>query len=135
MKRRGGIGISPLDNQPHLDDGQVGPVIRSLVNQTIMTTTLQIDSYHYKCKSCYKLHSGPTRILDFQCVKEQMVEHGLERIYEGNFSAVCDCDQPIKITFRVRECPEGILSYLGYRSADAEIIIEPKVREHSALVY
>ena len=106
----------------------------SLVKQTIMIMSFQLDSYHYKCKCCYKLHAGPTRIVDFQCVKEQILEHGLERIYEGDFSSVCDCDQPIKITFRVREHPEGIFDYHGYQSADAEIIVAPKVREHMDVV-
>lgn len=100
-----------------------------------MTTPLQVDSFQYKCRSCHKLHSGPTRILDFMCIREQMLEHGLERIYEGVFSTVCDCGQQVQIAFRVRECPEGIFSYQGFRSAEAEIIIEPKVREHDALVY
>jgi len=94
-----------------------------------MTATLQLDSYQYKCKNCYKHHAGPTRILDFKCVKEQNLESGLERIYEADFLSVCGCDQAIKITFRVREHPEGIFDYQGYQSADAEIIIGPKVRE------
>jgi len=99
-----------------------------------MITPIQIDSYHYKCKNCYKLHAGPTRTLEFKCFKEQILESGLERIYEADFLSVCDCDQPIKITFRVREHPESILSYHGYQSSDAELLIEPKVSEHTEIV-
>jgi hypothetical protein len=99
-----------------------------------MITSLQLDSYHYKCKCCYKLQVGPTRILDFKCVREQTTEHGLERIHEADFLSVCDCDQPIRITFRVREHPEGVFDYHGYQSADAEIIVAPKVREHTDFV-
>ena len=95
-----------------------------------MNATLQLDSYQYKCKCCHKLHSGPTRILDFRCINEQMRENWLERTYEADFTAVCECDEHIKITFMVREYPESNFTYLGYKSSDAEIIIEPKVREH-----
>jgi hypothetical protein len=95
-----------------------------------MNTTLQIDSYQYKCKGCYKLHTGPTRTLDFKCIKELVHDHGLERIYEAEVTFPCNCERPIHITFKAREYPESIFSYLGYQSADAEIIIEPKVREH-----
>ncbi|HZI31735.1 MAG TPA: hypothetical protein VFF11_05300 [Candidatus Binatia bacterium] len=99
-----------------------------------MTTSLQLDSYHYKCKFCHKLHVGPTLTFDFRCVAEQMTGRGLERIYEADFSSVCDCSENIKITFKAREHPEGIFDYLGYDSPDAEIIVEPKVREHMVIV-
>jgi len=99
-----------------------------------MITPIQIDSYHYKCKNCYKLHAGPTRTLDFKCVKEQQLESGRERIFEADFLSVCDCDQPIKITFRVREHPEGILSYHSFQSRDAELLMVPRVREHAEIV-
>jgi hypothetical protein len=77
---------------------------------------------------------GPTRTLDFKCVKEQQRESGLERTYEADFSSVCACDQAIKITFRVREYPEGIFSYHSYQSSDADIIVEPKVRGHMEIL-
>lgn len=99
-----------------------------------MITPLQLDSYHYKCRNCHKLHVGPTRTLDFQCVQERQLERGLERIHEAELSTECDCDQPVKITFQVREYPEGNFSYHGYRSADAEMLLDPKVREHMVFV-
>lgn len=99
-----------------------------------MITPLQLDSYQYKCRCCLKLHAGPTRVLDFKCVKEQKLERGTERIHEAVFQAVCECDEPINIIFRVREYPEGMFSYHGYQSADADIIVEPKVREHMEIV-
>jgi hypothetical protein len=58
----------------------------------------------------------------------------MERIWEAGFSSVCDCDQPIQITFRVREYPESILSYHGYESAAAEMLVDPKIREHQVIV-
>jgi len=94
-----------------------------------MNALFQVDSYHYKCKCCHKLHAGPTRILEFHCVSEQILAHGAERIYEADFAAVCDCDQPIHINFRVREYPVGLFEYHGSRSAEAEVIVAPKVRE------
>jgi hypothetical protein len=81
-----------------------------------------------------KLHSGPTRTLEFQCVKEQKLDKGWERIHEAVFSSTCDCDQAIKITFKVREYPEGYFDYHGYQSSDAEILVAPKVREHVDIV-
>lgn len=99
-----------------------------------MTTPLQLDSYQYRCQSCHKLHAGPTLTFDFRCVAENRNEHGLERIYETNFSSVCDCAQSINITFKVREHPEGIFDYLGYESPDAEVMIAPKTREHLLIV-
>jgi len=99
-----------------------------------MITTLQIDKYQYKCRWCHKLHGGPSRVLVFTCVGEQPLSHGLERTYEGEFSSVCECDQPLAITFRAKEYPEGVFSYCGYRSADAEIIAAPTVREHMEIM-
>ena len=99
-----------------------------------MNTTLQIDSYQYKCKSCYKLHTGPTRTLDFTCLTERRRDRGVERIYEAEVTFHCHCEQPIQITFKVREYPEGIFDYHGYRSSDADITIDPKVREHEEAV-
>ena len=99
-----------------------------------MSTRLQIDSHHYKCKACLKLHVGPTRTLDFHCIREQPSEHGWERIHEAEFSQTCACDQVVKIIFQVRECPPGNFSYHGYRSADADLLAAPKIREHEDIV-
>ncbi len=71
--------------------------------------------------------------MEFKCVSERKLEHGPERIYEADFSSICDCDQPLIITFRAREYPEGIFSYHGCHSADAEIIVQPNIREHSGV--
>jgi hypothetical protein len=100
----------------------------------IISTQLQLDSCHYKCRNCNKLHVTPTRILDFRCVEERQLEHGVERIHEADFITSCDCDQPIKITFQVREYPEGMFDYYGNRSSDAEVLLPPKVREHEVIV-
>jgi len=99
-----------------------------------MITPLQIDSYHYRCRNCRKLHGGPTRTLDFLCVQERQLERGVERIHEADFTAVCDCDQPVKITFQVREYPEGNFSYHGCKSADADMLVDPNIREHMVIV-
>lgn len=100
-----------------------------------MTTSQQHDSYQYKCKACHKLHPGPTLTFDFTCVQENTTDHGLERIHQADFSSAYECSENIRITFKVREHPEGIFDYLGYESADAEIIIPPKVREHTVIVW
>ena len=99
-----------------------------------MNAPFQLDSYHYRCKNCHKSHVGPSRTLDFHCVHEQLLEHGMERIYEADSTFGCACAQRPVITFRVREHPEGNFEYLGYRSADADVIIPPKVREHMEYV-
>jgi len=104
-------------------------------NKTVMiTTTLQIDKCQYKCRWCHKLHVGPSRVLEFRCVGERELQHGLERTYEGDFSAVCECDQPLTITFLAKEYPEGVFGCGGHRSSDAEIIVEPTVREHMEIL-
>lgn len=95
---------------------------------------LQLDSCHYKCRNCHKLHVAPTRIVSFNCVEERQLDRGIERIYEADFTTSCDCDQPINITFQVREYPEGIFDYHGNRSSNAEVLLPPKVREHEVLV-
>jgi len=99
-----------------------------------MNTRLQIDSHHYRCKSCHKVHVGPTRTLDFQCIREQLLEKGLERILEGEFTMTCDCDQTLKMKFQVREFPAGIFSYHGYQSADSDLLARPNIREHEDIV-
>ncbi len=125
-----GSGNNGVDKAIRLDDFRSEIGLLKLVKQMVMIVSLQLDSYHYKCKSCHKLHLGPTRTFNFSCVEEKMTEQGPERIYEAAYSSVCDCTQIVKITFRVREHPEGIFDYDGYHSSDAEIIIDPKVREH-----
>jgi hypothetical protein len=99
-----------------------------------MNASFQLDSYHYKCRSCHKSHAGPTRPLDFHCVQEKLLEHGVERIYEAGSTFHCACAQPITITFSVREHPEGNFAYHGYQSANADVIVAPKVREHMEYV-
>jgi hypothetical protein len=99
-----------------------------------MNTRLQLDSHHYKCKLCRKVHVGPTRTLDFQCTQTQVLKNGVERILEAEFAAPCDCDEPLKIRFQVREYPPGIFCYLGYQSANAELLAIPNIREHEDIV-
>lgn len=81
-----------------------------------------------------KVRVGPTRTLDFRCVREQKLDKDVERILEGDFLTVCDCDQPIKIVFQVREHPSGYFTYLGYRSAEADLLAVPHIREHETIV-
>lgn len=71
-----------------------------------------------------------TRMLDFNCIKEQWRDRGRERVYEADTSYTCQCGQTINIKFRVCEYPEDVFNYENYSSADAEIISEPKIREH-----
>ena len=97
-------------------------------------SSFQLGSYHYRCKSCRKVHAGPTRTPEFHCVHEQILDHGVERVYEADSILHCACANRITITFRVREHPEGHFEYHGYRSADAEITIAPKVTEHMEYV-
>ena len=99
-----------------------------------MTVPLQIDSYQYKCKGCHKLHLGPTRTLEFQHVETRETDRGLEWVYAADFSSACECSQTISITFKVREHPQGVFDYLCCESADAEIMVVPKVREHFVFV-
>jgi hypothetical protein len=99
-----------------------------------MNTTLQLDSYQYKCRSCFKRHSGPTKVLDFQCAKDAWLAHGRERIYTAALAFHCECDQHIQLTIQVREYPEGIFEYLGCQSADADLEVVPKIREHMEFV-
>ena len=99
-----------------------------------MSTRLQLDSHHYKYKLCHKLHVGPTRTLDFVCVRELATAKGVERILEADFVQRCDCDQMMQIRFQVREFPAGIFSYRGYQSADVELLAAPKIREYEGIV-
>jgi hypothetical protein len=119
-----------------LDEDESGKFIAGSVNQLPMgmPKQLQIDSCHYKCRNCNKPHVAPTRTLDFRCIREQTLEHGLERIYEAELTSHCDCDEKITITFQAREYPPGLFDYYGYRSNNAEVILAPRVREHAAIV-
>lgn len=99
-----------------------------------MNTRLQIDSHHYKCQSCHKVHVGPTRTLDFLCVRELRSEKGVERILEAEFVQRCHCDQMLKLRFQVREFPPGNFSYHGCQSSDADLLAIPNVREHEEIM-
>jgi hypothetical protein len=99
-----------------------------------MSARLQLDSHHYKCRLCNKLHVGPTRTLDFECVQEVVSEKGVARILEADFVQRCDCDQMMKIRFQVREFPPGIFSYRGCQSSDVELLTAPRIREHEDIV-
>ncbi len=115
---------------------KVGQGLRVVFGQTnkFMTLPLQLDSYQYKCRSCLKHHVGPTRVLDFTCVADRTGDHGVDRIWAADYLSVCDCDEPIKITFQIREHPADILSFSSAHSADADLIIVPKIRTYAAIV-
>ena len=102
--------------------------------ELVMNTRLQLDSHHYKCQSCHKVHVGPTRTLDFQCVRELQSEKGVERILEAEFVQRCHCYQILKLRFQVREFPPDNFSYLGCQSSDADLLAIPKVREHEEIM-
>jgi hypothetical protein len=100
----------------------------------IMNAMLQVDSHHYRCRSCHKIHIGPTRTLDFLCVREQKNGRWAERFYEAEFTAHCLCHQTLKMKFRVREYPPGNFSHHSCQSVDIDLLDPPHVREHEDLL-